>query len=229
MLDIVDNGRFIELNFNAPAYAPNAIALESFRRESNYLFADFVKETRKYEKALGICPILTGGFIVKEKYNEINSYDLSGLCDFTDVFFKLLALPSISGSAMVLKVYFKLIKPVFFTPNIPKPSKKRKRTGVPKGIRNEVFKRDDYTCVQCWAQKGDVKPDGSKVKLEIDHKKPLAKGGTDEMSNLQTLCQDCNRNKNDVYQLVGKWLEIIFLGLIIMRGFKYGSRYLLNG
>jgi 5-methylcytosine-specific restriction endonuclease McrA len=33
--------------------------------------------------------------------------------------------------------------------------------------------------------------------LEIDHRIPRAKGGSDDPSNLWTLCFDCNRGKSD--------------------------------
>lgn len=33
-------------------------------------------------------------------------------------------------------------------------------------------------------------------KLTIDHKTPLSKGGTNEMSNLQLACRECNLMKN---------------------------------
>lgn len=83
---------------------------------------------------------------------------------------------------------------------ICKPQKKknnaRKRTNIPRGLRHEVFKRDNYTCVECGASKKDG------ATLHVDHIIPSVKGGTDEMDNLQTLCQDCNLNKNDVYQIV---------------------------
>ena len=63
--------------------------------------------------------------------------------------------------------------------------KPTKRKHIPKAIREAVFKRDNYRCVNC----------GSTKNLEVDHKVPLANGGTNEMANLQTLCQDCNRRK----------------------------------
>ena len=76
-----------------------------------------------------------------------------------------------------------------------KPTKaKRKRTHIPRGLRHEVFKRDNYTCVECGASKEDG------ATLHVDHKIPVSKGGTDELSNLQTLCSDCNLNKSDVIQ-----------------------------
>ena len=71
---------------------------------------------------------------------------------------------------------------------------KRKRTHIPRGLRHEVFKRDNYTCCEC----GATKEDG--VTLHIDHIIPVSKGGTDELSNLQTLCKACNLNKSDVIQ-----------------------------
>lgn len=76
-----------------------------------------------------------------------------------------------------------------------KPAKpKRQRTRIPRGLRHEVFKRDNYTCVECGAKKEDG------ATLHVDHKIPVSKGGTDELDNLQTLCSDCNLNKSDVIQ-----------------------------
>ena len=76
-----------------------------------------------------------------------------------------------------------------------KPTKsKRRRTRIPRGLRHEVFKRDNYTCVECGARKEDG------ATLHVDHKIPVSKGGTDELDNLQTLCSDCNLNKSDVIQ-----------------------------
>ena len=76
----------------------------------------------------------------------------------------------------------------------PKSKNKRKRTHIPKGLRHEVFKRDNYTCVEC----GATKEDGAK--LHIDHIIPVSKGGSDELDNLQTLCAECNLNKSNLIQ-----------------------------
>lgn len=72
--------------------------------------------------------------------------------------------------------------------------KKRKRTHVPRGMRREVFKRDNYTCCECGARKSDG------ATLHVDHVIPVSKGGTDELDNLQTLCSDCNLNKSNMIQ-----------------------------
>lgn len=66
--------------------------------------------------------------------------------------------------------------------------KNRNRPGISLKDRFEIFKADDYKCRICGAS---AKEDG--VKLEIDHKIPIAKGGTDDKSNLWTLCFNCNR------------------------------------
>lgn len=81
-------------------------------------------------------------------------------------------------------------------PNKSKIKSKRRKTNVPRGMRHEVFKRDNYTCVECGARKEDG------ATLHIDHKIPVSKGGTDELSNLQTLCSDCNLNKSNIIQKV---------------------------
>ena len=67
----------------------------------------------------------------------------------------------------------------------------RQRTSMSVRKRFLVFKRDSYTCVLCGA---------SGVRIEVDHVVPVAKGGTDELDNLQTLCFECNRGKRDSLQ-----------------------------
>jgi hypothetical protein len=57
-----------------------------------------------------------------------------------------------------------------------------------KKTRFEVFKRDKFTCQYC----GRMAPD---VILEVDHIKPVAKGGDNDILNLITSCRDCNRGK----------------------------------
>lgn len=61
---------------------------------------------------------------------------------------------------------------------------------ISKGTRFDVFSRDEFTCKYC----GRKAPD---VELEVDHLIPVARGGTDEFSNLVTSCYDCNRGKSD--------------------------------
>lgn len=65
-----------------------------------------------------------------------------------------------------------------------------KRKPLSKSTRFEVFKRDRFTCQYCGAKAPDVL-------LEVDHIKPVAKGGTDDLMNLITACRDCNRGKRD--------------------------------
>lgn len=60
------------------------------------------------------------------------------------------------------------------------------RTNIPKEIKLEVLERDNYQCKYC----------RSSNKLEIDHIIPVAKGGDNNIHNLQVLCQHCNRTKH---------------------------------
>jgi len=57
--------------------------------------------------------------------------------------------------------------------------------------RFEVFKRDGFRCAYC----GKTPPE---VILEADHIIPVSKGGSDDMENLITSCQECNRGKSNV-------------------------------
>lgn len=63
------------------------------------------------------------------------------------------------------------------------------RAKVSNELRQEIFERDGYTCVNCGSTE--------KESLEIDHIKPISKGGKTEPGNLQTLCRDCNARKGN--------------------------------
>jgi len=70
-----------------------------------------------------------------------------------------------------------------------KSKNKTNRSNLPLSLRFDIFRRDSYRCQICGATAFDG------VKLEIDHKIPVIKGGKDEMDNLWTLCFNCNRGK----------------------------------
>ena len=64
---------------------------------------------------------------------------------------------------------------------------KTPRIKIPPEVRQFVLNRDKFQCCSC----------GSRENLEVDHIIPLAKGGANDLSNLQTLCSVCNRRKSD--------------------------------
>lgn len=51
----------------------------------------------------------------------------------------------------------------------------------------ELFSRFNRQCARC----------GSFGQIEIDHIQPVARGGTNDPTNLQLLCKPCNRSKSD--------------------------------
>lgn len=67
----------------------------------------------------------------------------------------------------------------------------KKRKGLSKRVRFEVFKRDGFKCQYC----GRPSPD---VILVVDHIHPVSEGGTFELINLITSCNDCNGGKSNV-------------------------------
>jgi HNH endonuclease len=68
---------------------------------------------------------------------------------------------------------------------------RRRREPITVSLRFEIFKRDHYRCQMCGAYASES------VTLEVDHKIAVAKGGTNDRSNLWTLCWECNRGKSD--------------------------------
>ena len=76
----------------------------------------------------------------------------------------------------------------------PKPAARTKKGGPYKRetigakLRYDILTRDGYRCVKCGATQ-------AQTTLHIDHKTPVSKGGTNDPSNLQTLCEKCNLGK----------------------------------
>jgi len=65
---------------------------------------------------------------------------------------------------------------------------KTPRIAIPPEVRKYVFERDRYQCQSCGKTQLETQ-------LSIDHIIPLARGGQNDISNLQTLCCPCNRQK----------------------------------
>ena len=59
------------------------------------------------------------------------------------------------------------------------------RDPIPKELREAVYERDGYKCVNC----------GSTEHLSLDHIYPWILGGEDTYDNLQTMCRSCNSRK----------------------------------
>ena len=67
------------------------------------------------------------------------------------------------------------------------------RGKVSNKLRFAIYERDGFRCQIC----GKVFHQNV---LEIDHIKPIAKGGKTTIDNLQTLCHDCNVKKGATYE-----------------------------
>lgn len=64
------------------------------------------------------------------------------------------------------------------------------RSGISPKLRFEIFRSCNYRCQIC-GRKASLD-----LTLEIDHKVPVARGGTNDLANLWVLCFDCNRGKS---------------------------------
>lgn len=69
---------------------------------------------------------------------------------------------------------------------------KRSRVQLSPRDREAVLMRDGYRCRHCGR---NPREDG--IKLHVDHIEPWSKGGTNDLENLQALCEECNLGKSD--------------------------------
>lgn len=101
------------------------------------------------------------------------------------------------------------------------PKKRQKRKGDPspdrretffrswewRTLRMEVLKERGRTCMCCGATAADKTPDGKRIRIQVDHIKPISRYWhlRAKKSNLQVLCDECNQGK-------GAWDETDYRG-----------------
>lgn len=69
---------------------------------------------------------------------------------------------------------------------------KLKRVNIPKWVKDAVSFRDRGKCCLCHKDLSNLI---SSSELEYDHIVPLQFGGINDVSNIQLLCKECNKNK----------------------------------
>lgn len=67
----------------------------------------------------------------------------------------------------------------------PRSEMRRAWERIARFVSEQIFARDGYSCRHC----------GAGSCLTVDHIQPIARGGNNERSNLQTLCRSCNSRK----------------------------------
>lgn len=63
-------------------------------------------------------------------------------------------------------------------------------------LRRAVIIRDGNRCTQCGA-------DGRQVRLDLDHRLNVARGGTDTLDNARLLCRPCHQPKTQAEARAG--------------------------
>ena len=89
-----------------------------------------------------------------------------------------------------IKQRYDALSKIDFECTLAEYNTKNQRKMMTPALREEIAKRDHYTCQMC----GKYMPDG--VGLHIDHIIPIKKGGKSIPSNLQVLCSKCNGRKS---------------------------------
>jgi hypothetical protein len=78
-------------------------------------------------------------------------------------------------------------------PAEPSLDLRAKRKSISTKLRLEVMNRDKFKCKLC----GKSPANDVGIQLEIDHAVSLFNGGSNEIENLQTLCNLCNNGKKN--------------------------------
>jgi hypothetical protein len=72
--------------------------------------------------------------------------------------------------------------------------------GISPPLRIEILERNGFTCQLCGSGPGDPDPfnPNRKVRLHIDHVKPISQGGTNDKNNLRVVCSACNQGRSNI-------------------------------
>ena len=67
-------------------------------------------------------------------------------------------------------------------------------------LRMEILEHNGFTCQLCGRTGGDPDPvdPAQKVRLVIDHIKPISQGGSNDRLNLRVLCTSCNHARANI-------------------------------
>ena len=76
--------------------------------------------------------------------------------------------------------------------------------------KTEVLKKCSYKCKNCDVKLEMIKnkKGNEKANYEIDHIRPLANGGNNELTNLQALCKSCHRDKTMSENENGEYIRV---------------------
>ena len=81
-----------------------------------------------------------------------------------------------------------LIRVMLLTRRDERRIRPTERTSWPKGLKRQLMRRQDNTCTYCGHRR-------RASSLDIDHVIPVARGGSNDPSNLQVICRPCNQRK----------------------------------
>lgn len=85
-------------------------------------------------------------------------------------------------------------QPASDAPRVSREEAYKERKRLTSRVRYEILKRDDFRCQRCGADGASDR----NVRLDVDHKKPVVRGGKSDPDNLWTLCSLCNNGKGAV-------------------------------
>jgi 5-methylcytosine-specific restriction protein A len=85
--------------------------------------------------------------------------------------------------------------------HVPERHRLRRRQPISSSVRRGVYERDGFTCRACGFSDPAWEPIVGRKRhegnyLTLDHVTPWVLGGSNDPSNLQTLCFDCNQAKS---------------------------------
>ena len=208
MINITEDHDYINIEYQLPEHNPNATWWDISRNTS-----EWSKSLPEYslftflQKLTGISQGYKDMGLVYYYIQTINSERIPGMRITSDTIglnrvYSLETLISeiyahqCSLEPFVSKAIIKLLKPMKYrkkrkTRKNKSASNKYGRRPIGNALRLKVFERDNYTCRMCGRNVYE-----HDIVLHVDHVNPVSNGGGNDITNLQTLCSDCNHGKH---------------------------------
>ena len=141
----------------------------------------FYNESNWVDAKCDLCGALIEQYKTGEPFLSFKNKDVCFSC-YLDLIPEIYKMAGMGDGGIIHLVFSECLRSQF--------NRKRRVTMANyKETLDKLLHKYKFACVEC----------GSGDRLEIDHIKPVSRGGTDEISNLQILCKHCNCSKGAKY------------------------------
>ncbi len=165
---------FYDEIFNDYIYTPFEMAIKHYHEKADEKMLNWIRDNKDDSSDVMDLPYNYFSYL-EEKYEDV----IDSISK--DVFYILFQ------NREILLNFNKFMANIF--------DEKSKRVHLPQWVRNAVIYRDNGKCVMCGKNLTGLLESEKMREKQFDHIVPLEKGGLNDVTNIQLMCQKCHKEK----------------------------------